>query len=607
MRRVLETVRLLVLGAVAAALLAGVPAQASAASTVSSYSVPVTTPDTLGAPVSLDTDVYVPDAAPPPAGFPLLEIFHGGGSTKDNAYDAAHARRFADDGYVVLIYSARGHGDSGGQTTVAGPAEIRDLFDVTAWALGSSGLPHRPRADRPARVLAGRPAHEPRPGVEQRPVDQPLRDLVPRPRAREHARPRLPGACAELRVEALVRGGPGRDLPGRLDDGRIAPVVDKWIAAAAADQPQLYGSGDLCDRSTHDTATSTMQQDLAWRSVGCQPERLGLPWLWAQAFDDGLFTPDMAISMWRRAPNRAQHRLYLSMGGHAAPAADQSVEQDKLDTQRRFLDAVMQGRALPRPNVVYWTRDPDGRGPRRLLRVPGRRVVPADRGQLAAGEGRGRDVSPRRRRQRDAGLREQRADLPLAADRGRAQRPCRSRRALGNAARHVAAVVRAGHEPARLHRELPHAPFSTDKELSGAPFANLSWTPAATDSQLVLELFDEAPFREADALQPRRSGTARRRARSGAAGARRRQRVQHPASGGPSRARLGDGRKPGLLQAVSRLGRRPAADGRRLDADAAAALTAATLSSTHGLPAAGPRREDPHAERRRALLSVRQA
>ena len=134
MRRVLENVRLLVLGVVAGALLAVVPAQAGAASTVSTYSVPVTTPDSLGAAVSLDTDVYVPDGNPPSAGFPLIEMFHGGGSTKDNGYDAAHARGFADDGYVVVSYSARGHGNSGGQTSVAGPAEIRDLFDVTAWA-----------------------------------------------------------------------------------------------------------------------------------------------------------------------------------------------------------------------------------------------------------------------------------------------------------------------------------------------------------------------------------------------------------------------------------------------------------------------------------------
>src|SRR5919198_688831 len=108
----------LVLGAVGGLLLAGLPAQAEAASTVSTYSVPVTTPDTLGAPVALDTDLYVPDARVPPGGFPLLEIFHGGGSTKDNPYDAGHARSFADDGYVVLMYTARGHGDSGGQTSV---------------------------------------------------------------------------------------------------------------------------------------------------------------------------------------------------------------------------------------------------------------------------------------------------------------------------------------------------------------------------------------------------------------------------------------------------------------------------------------------------------
>ena len=76
----------------------------------------------------------------------------------------------------------------------------------------------------------------------------------------------------------------------------------------------------------------------------------------------GYSRPDMSISMYSRAPNRDEHRLYLSMGGHAAPAADQLVEQDRFDTQRRFMDAVMQGKSLPGPKVVYWTRDPDGRG-----------------------------------------------------------------------------------------------------------------------------------------------------------------------------------------------------------------------------------------------------
>ena len=350
---------------------ARVPAQANAAFSVSTYSVPVTTPDALGQSISLDTDVYVPDGTPPAAGFPLLEMFHGGGSTKDNPYDAAHARAFADDGYVVVSYSARGHGNSGGQTTVAGPAEIRDLFDVTAWALSHpdfhidrtrialSGYSQGGLHTNLGQVWSNDPAVNPY-GISFRALE--------------------PGNTPDLVFKALVPNsvlklsfGVGLigTYSGGSTQGKLAPVVDKWLATAAADAPQLYGSGDLCDRSTHDTATSTMQQDLAWRSVGCQPGRLGLPWLWAQAFDDGLFTPDMAISMWNRAPNRDKHRLYLSMGGHAAPAADQSVEQDRFDTQRRFLDAVMQGKSLPGPKRRLLDARSHGRGARRLLRVPG--------------------------------------------------------------------------------------------------------------------------------------------------------------------------------------------------------------------------------------------
>jgi ABC-2 type transport system ATP-binding protein len=501
MRRVLEKVRLLVLGAVAGALLAGFPAAAGAAFSVSSYSVPVTTPDTLGAPVSLDTDVYLPEAAPPPAGFPLLEMFHGGGSTKDNAYDAEHARRFAEDGYVVLIYSARGHGDSGGQTTVAGPAELRDLFDVTAWALGigDRALPSHPDFHiDPARIALR--------GYSQGGLHTNLGQVWSSdPSIDPYGiafRALQPGNTPDLVFPALVPNsvlklsfgvGLVATYLGGSTTGRIGPVVDKWIATAAADEPQLYGSGDLCDRSTHDTATSTMQQDLAWRSVGCQPERLGLPWLWAQAFDDGLFTPDMAISMWRRAPNPAQHRLYLAMGGHAAPAAQQSVEQDKLDTQRRFLDAVMQGRAIPRPNVVYWTRDPTVEVPADSYAYPpgawGRQTADswpptkvADTTYRLGADGSATQGSASGGQTYLSPLTEDERNDPVAAA-ALAGTPLGTSPLSSVPATSLPGFIASFRTPA----------FSTDRELSGAPFANLSWTPAAIDSQLVLELFDEAP------------------------------------------------------------------------------------------------------------------
>jgi ABC-2 type transport system ATP-binding protein len=499
MRRVFNW--LLVLGAVGCMLLAGAPAQAGAAYHLSSFSVPVTTPDTLGEPVNIDTDVYVPDGTPPAAGFPLLEMFHGGGSTKDNPYDAAHARHFADDGYVVLSYSARGHGNSGGQTTVAGPAEMRDLFDVTAWALGigDRALPPHPdfHIDRARIALSGYSQG----GLHTNLGQVWSADASSNPygisfRALE------PGNTPDLVFTALVPnsvlklsfgvGLVGTYLGGSTS-GRIAPVVDKWIAAAAADAPQLYGSGDLCDRSTHDTATSTMQQDLAWRSVGCQPERLGLPWLWAQAFDDGLFTPDMALSMWGRAPNRAQHRLYLSMGGHAAPAADQAVEQDKLDAQRGFLDAVMQGRALPRPNVVYWTRDPTVEVPADSYAYPSsawRRQTAdswppakvADATYRLGADGSATQGSASSGVTYLSPLTEDERNDPVAAA-ALSGTPLGTSPLSSVPATSLPGFIASFRTPA----------FSSDRELSGAPFVNLSWTPAATDSQLVLELFDESP------------------------------------------------------------------------------------------------------------------
>jgi ABC-2 type transport system ATP-binding protein len=500
MHRMLRWMLVLVVGAVGGLLLVGAEAQAEAAVGVSTYSVPVTTPDTLGAPVSLETDVYVPDRKVPPGGFPFLEVFHGGGSNKDNGYDAGHARDFAEDGYVTLIYSARGHGNSGGQTTVAGPAEMRDLFDVTAWALGIGGRsqPAHPdfHIDRGRIALAGYSQGGLHTNLGQvwssdpqvNPYGISFRALEPGNTPDLVFPSLVPNSVVKLSfgvglIETYLVGA----------SAHIAPVVDKWIATTTADEPQAYGSGNLCDFSTHDTATSTMQQDLAWRSVGCQPERVGLPWHWAQAFDDGLFPPDMAISMWRRAPNRTQHRLYLSMGGHAAPAADQSVEQDKLNAQMSFLDAVMQGRSLPKPNVVYWTRNTAVEVPADSYRYPPgawyRQTADswppasvANATYRLGADGAATQSSANAGTTYLSPLTEDERNDPVAA-------AALSGTPFGTS---PLSSVPPTSLPGFI-QSFRTAPLSSDKELSGSPFANLSWTPAAIDSQLVLELFDEAP------------------------------------------------------------------------------------------------------------------
>src|SRR6476620_8371145 len=120
--------------AMVVALLCGA-APASAAVRKLTFQVPVRAADETGAKVTLDTDVYLPDGRAPKRGRPLVEVFHGGGSEKSNSFDAGHAKYFASHGYVSLIYSQRGNGNSNGLEAVAGPNEVRDLCDVTHWAL----------------------------------------------------------------------------------------------------------------------------------------------------------------------------------------------------------------------------------------------------------------------------------------------------------------------------------------------------------------------------------------------------------------------------------------------------------------------------------------
>jgi ABC-2 type transport system ATP-binding protein len=133
------TPRLAAIAACACAAACLTFAAPAAAASVSTYSVPVTQPDEAGLPVSIDTDVYVPDGAAPAGGWPLVLVFHGGGGSKSGGFEVGRARELARHGYASILYSARGHGSSGGQLTAFGPKEMHDLFDVTAWALGIGG------------------------------------------------------------------------------------------------------------------------------------------------------------------------------------------------------------------------------------------------------------------------------------------------------------------------------------------------------------------------------------------------------------------------------------------------------------------------------------
>jgi predicted acyl esterase len=80
--------------------------------------------------VSVAYDLYEPDGTAPVGGWPGVVVLHGLGGSKDDV--AQVAQLFAAQGYAAIAYTARGEGTSGGDLTLAGPAEISDeraMFD----------------------------------------------------------------------------------------------------------------------------------------------------------------------------------------------------------------------------------------------------------------------------------------------------------------------------------------------------------------------------------------------------------------------------------------------------------------------------------------------
>ncbi|SDD98415.1 alpha/beta fold hydrolase [Rhodococcus tukisamuensis] len=94
--------------------------------------------------VNLDARLYVPEQTPAPA----VLLAHGFGGSKDSV--AAQARDLAEEGFVVLAYSARGFGRSTGQISLNDPdREVADARAMVDWLAGRTEVrqdgPHDPR------------------------------------------------------------------------------------------------------------------------------------------------------------------------------------------------------------------------------------------------------------------------------------------------------------------------------------------------------------------------------------------------------------------------------------------------------------------------------
>jgi pimeloyl-ACP methyl ester carboxylesterase len=93
---------------------------------------------TMGDGVSLAATLYRQDGVAPAGGWPAVLILHGlGGSRRDVE---PIAREFALQGYFVLTVDARGHGASGGLSTLAGARETADYAAALTWLRARPGV-----------------------------------------------------------------------------------------------------------------------------------------------------------------------------------------------------------------------------------------------------------------------------------------------------------------------------------------------------------------------------------------------------------------------------------------------------------------------------------
>ena len=93
----------------------------------------------MGDGVTLAATLYTPDGAPPQGGWPAVLMLHALGDDR-SSMNAIAETHLASHGYAVVTVDARGHGASGGQSSLVGPRELADYAAVLQWLRARPGV-----------------------------------------------------------------------------------------------------------------------------------------------------------------------------------------------------------------------------------------------------------------------------------------------------------------------------------------------------------------------------------------------------------------------------------------------------------------------------------
>jgi predicted acyl esterase len=261
--------------------------------------------------VTLAASLYLPDGAPPAGGWPGVLVLHGLGGNRADVNPVAE-QFLAPQGYAVLTIDARGHGESGGQSSLDSPREVTDYASALAW------LRARP-AINDARIgalgfsLGG--------GAVWKLLTAPgtrLAAAVPIMTWTSLYDALFPQSFAKLGLLGYFRA--------LLPEDRWDPEVKALAADAVLNQnlPRI-------------------QQFARERSVRSDLGKIRTPVLMIQGRRDDAFDMDQALTAFARL--RGPKRLYLGDLGHQ-PAANPAGERAYYLTQARlWFDRYLKGQA----------------------------------------------------------------------------------------------------------------------------------------------------------------------------------------------------------------------------------------------------------------------
>jgi predicted acyl esterase len=270
--------------------------------------------------VRIAASYFEPLTTPPPDGYPAVILLHGIGQRRVSS-DFNHwtpnvmaARFLAPEGYAVLTYDARAHGESEGLFTLNGPRELEDLRELLTWLT----LTHEVDARRVGAYgasygggLVWRAAVEGFPFAAIAPAATwtDLRDaLIP---------------------QGLIRAGIVLGFSQSIPRERYGPEEAALLADAIAERN-----------------IPAIRAYLASRSTRPQLGTVRIPTFMLQGRRDFAFDVDQALAAFNRL--RGWRRLYLGTFGHA-PAANPVAEFEYAALQvRRFFDWFLKGMGPPR-------------------------------------------------------------------------------------------------------------------------------------------------------------------------------------------------------------------------------------------------------------------